>query len=86
MEDQEQAGNSVAAEPRASVEGLFIELGQQRSQDVACLKEGTGAMIGEINAAIDRWRANLGIGTAGDIVPVVLLYRARNLRVPDDSQ
>ena len=61
----------------AAVEGLFIDLGERGSQDVARLKDGSGDMMREINAAIDRWRASLGVDTAGEVVPVVLLYRQR---------
>ena len=43
-------------------------------------------MTREIHAAIDRWRASLGVDTAGDLVPVVLLYRQRLATVTDDSK
>lgn len=78
MEEPDEAGVSTEAVSRAAMEGLFIDLGERGSEDVALLKEGTGAMTDEINAAIDRWRDSLGIDTADDIVPVVLLYRQRN--------
>lgn len=73
----------------AAVEGLFIDLGERESQDVARLKDGAGDMTRDINAAIDRWRASLGVDTAGEVVPVVLLYRQRTGTagtVADDSK
>jgi hypothetical protein len=86
MEEREQAGASIAAASRASVEGLFIDLGERGSEDVARLKEGAGVLTGDIHAAIDRWRESLGIDTSDDIVPVVLLYRQRNDRSSDDNK
>ena len=71
---------------QAAVEGLFIDLGEQMPQDIAGLKDGAGDMTREINAAIDRWRGSLGVDTAGDVVPVVLLYRQRTRTVADDSK
>ena len=68
------------------MEGLFIDLGDQRPDDVERLKAGAGDMTREIHAAIDRWRASLGVDTAGEIVPVVLLYRQRIPTVADDSK
>lgn len=74
-------------EEQAGTEGLFIDLGEQRPEDIADLKEGTGAAARDIHAAISRWRASLGAGaTTAELVPVVLLYRQRNPRVTDDSQ
>ena len=78
MDKRDEAGVPTAAASRAAVEGLFIDLGEREPEDVALLKDGTGAMMGEIHSAIDRWRETLGIDIAGDIMPVVLLYRRRN--------
>jgi hypothetical protein len=86
MEEREEAKDSTAAASRSAVEGLFIDLGERGPEDVARLKEGTGPMTAEIHAAIDRWRENLGIDTAGDVVPIVILYEKRNLRSRGDSK
>jgi hypothetical protein len=55
--------------------GLFIELGPCRHEDLARLKEGTGSRTRRIKAAIWRWREELGIDPAANVVPVVLVYR-----------
>jgi hypothetical protein len=55
--------------------GVFIELGRCRHGEVARLKEGTGSLTRRIKAAIYRWREELGIDPAADVIPVVLLYR-----------
>jgi hypothetical protein len=78
MEDRKEVEVPAATGSRPAVEGLFIDLGEQGPEDIVLLKGGTGTMFAEIHAAIDRWRESLAIGTAGDIVPVVLLYRKRN--------
>jgi hypothetical protein len=81
MEDRKEADLPAAAGSPPAVEGLFIDLGAQGPDDVALLKDGTGAMAAEIHAALDRWRDSLAVDTASDIVPVVLLYRKRNQRL-----
>jgi hypothetical protein len=55
--------------------GLFVELGRQRPREIKRLKRGSGALSREIRAAIERWRPELGIESAAEIVPVVVLYR-----------
>jgi predicted exporter len=84
--ERDEAGVPTAAASQAAVEGLFIDLGERQPEDVALLKEGTGAMTDEIHTAIDRWRKTLGIDTAGDVVPVVLLYRQRNRKSASDKK
>lgn len=86
MDERDEVGASSAPDSRAAVEGLLIDLGERGAEDVALLKEGAGAMTDEIRAAIDRWRESQAIDIAGDIVPVVLLYRQNNHRSSDDSQ
>jgi hypothetical protein len=86
MDERDDVGASSVTDSRAAVEGLLIDLGERGSEDVALLKEGAGAMTAEIHAAIDRWRESQAIDIAGDIVPVVLLYRQNNRRSSDDSR
>lgn len=86
MGERDEAGVPTEAASRAAVEGLFIDLGEREPEDVALLKDGSGAMTDEIHAAIDRWRETLGIDGAGDIVPVVLLYRQRNHKSASDKK
>jgi hypothetical protein len=66
---------SVTTAPRPTDFGLFIELGGQEREEITRLKRGTGALTRQIQAAIDRWREELGIDTGTEVVPVVLLYR-----------
>src|SRR5262245_6437372 len=54
--------------------GLFLELGKQKRKEIGRLKRGTGALTRQIEAAIERWRRQLGIDLGTEVVPVVLLY------------
>jgi hypothetical protein len=75
MNDSDQPELTGAAAAALSNVGLFIELGTQERQDITRLKEGTGALPQQIKEAIEHWRGELGIDTATEVVPVVLLYR-----------
>jgi len=55
--------------------GLLIELGRQRRKQIKRLKQGSGALTRQIQAAVNHARDELGIAEDADIVPVVLLYR-----------
>ena len=55
--------------------GMFVHLENGRPNEIECLKEGAGGSMRQIEAAIDRWREQLGIDAAASIVAVVLLYR-----------
>src|SRR5262245_65180848 len=54
---------------------LVIELGRLRRKQAKRLKRGEGPLTVQIQAAVDRRRAELGVDNAAEIVPVVLLYR-----------
>jgi hypothetical protein len=66
---------SVTTATRLSDMGLFIELGQPGRAEIKRLKRGTGALVHQIEAALERWHEELGIHSGSDVVPVVLLYR-----------
>jgi hypothetical protein len=71
--DSPQSPTPTAARPCEV--GLFVELGRPRAQEIKRLKRGNGALSQQIRLAVDRWREQLGIESAAEVVPVVLLYR-----------
>lgn len=75
MDDWNRPGLSLATPAQPADIGLFLELGTQGRKEIARLKRGTGVLTREVQVAIDRWRAQLGIAAAAEVVPVVLLYR-----------
>jgi hypothetical protein len=75
MDDSDQPELAGAAAARLCNVGLFIELGTQERTEITRLKEGAGALSQQIKVAIVRWREELGIDAATEVVPVVLLYR-----------
>ena len=58
--------------------GFMLALGPQRRRDIKQLKRGDGPLAHEIETAVQRAREDLGINSAAEIVPVVLLYRRRD--------
>jgi hypothetical protein len=58
-----------------SSDGFLLDLGQQPRSRVRGLKRGMGDLVGEIRAAVERWRDEFEIQSDTEIVPVVLLYR-----------
>jgi hypothetical protein len=74
MTESDHAGLPVATVARPS-SGLFLELGRQRRKEISRLKAGTGALTRQLHAAVTRWRGQLDVDAATEVVPVVLLYR-----------
>ena len=54
---------------------LVLDVGKQPEDQIERLKQGDGELAHQVRAAVSRSRAELGIGVAREIVPVVLLYR-----------
>ena len=82
--DESEHSESCATTAALPETGLFIELGPRRHKDLARLKEGTGSSTRRIKAAIWRWREELGIDPAANVVPVVLLYRRAKSPNPEE--
>jgi hypothetical protein len=55
--------------------GLVLEAGRQSEDQIERLKQGDGDLARQVQAAVSRSRAELGIDPAREIVPIVLLYR-----------
>ncbi len=55
--------------------GLLVDLGGQNHDRIRRLKRGTGPLALELQTAVLRSRKALGIASATEIVPVVVLYR-----------
>jgi hypothetical protein len=60
--------------------GLYIDLGNQASEEIARLRVGTGALRQRVRRAIAHWRDELGIEGETEVVPVILLYRRAETR------
>jgi len=73
------AATALASSPtRLPQSGFLLDLGSQRRRDIKQLKRGDGPLAHEIETAVQRARAELGINQDAEIVPVLLLYRRRD--------
>lgn len=62
-------------QPAPAEAGLLIDVGRQRRKHVNRLMQGEGRLAREVQAALYNAREELGIDSAAEIIPVVLLYR-----------
>jgi len=55
--------------------GLLIDVGRQSHDQIRRLKRGNGQLAQQLQMAVLQSRKQLGLGSAAEIVPVVVLYR-----------
>jgi hypothetical protein len=75
MQRDEPPGQSGTPAAESLDMGLFLELGRQKRKEIMRLKEGTGPLTRRVQAVVNRWREQLNVDPAAEVVPVVLLYR-----------
>ena len=54
--------------------GLLVDLGNRGPNDIERLKEGAGGSMRQIEAAIDRWREQLGVCRAEKSAPLEVRF------------
>jgi hypothetical protein len=63
--------------------GLFVEFGNASPTQLQRLRRGEGPLMQQVEKAIERWRRELDLKASAGIVPVILLYRRKELAPKD---